>query len=89
MNKSQLIDAIALHAGLTKTDARRALDAFIRVTKEALKKGDSVSIYGFGKFSVSKRSARTGRNPQTGRPLEISARKVVKFKSFFNGWPNH
>jgi DNA-binding protein HU-beta len=81
MNKTELIDAIAKKSGLTKTDAKRALDAFIGVTAATLKKGDRVALVGFGAFSVTKRSARTGRNPQTGAPLKIAARKVVKFKA--------
>lgn len=81
MNKAQLIDAIAADAKLTKADAKRALDAFIKNTTGALKKGDRVALVGFGSFSVSKRNARTGRNPQTGKPITIAAKKVVKFKA--------
>jgi DNA-binding protein HU-beta len=81
MNKAQLIDAIAAEAGLTKADAKRALDAFVNTTTGALKKGDRVALVGFGSFSVSKRNARTGRNPQTGKPITIAAKKVVKFKA--------
>ena len=81
MNKAQLIDAIAGDANLTKADAKRALDAFINTTSGALKKGDRVALVGFGSFSVSKRSARTGRNPQTGKEIAISAKNVVKFKA--------
>lgn len=81
MNKAQLIDAIAANAGLTKADAKKALDAFIKATTQALKKGDRVALVGFGSFSVSKRSARTGRNPQTGKEIKIPAKKVVKFKA--------
>ena len=81
MNKAQLIDAIAADAGLTKADAKRALDAFVNTTTGALKKGDRVALVGFGSFSVSKRNARTGRNPQTGKPITIAAKKVVKFKA--------
>ncbi|MFW6248877.1 MAG: HU family DNA-binding protein [Bacteroidota bacterium] len=81
MNKAQLIDAIASEANLTKADAKRALDAFVNTTTKALKKGDRVALVGFGSFSVSKRSARTGRNPQTGAPIKIDAKKVVKFKA--------
>ena len=80
MNKAQLIDAIASDANLTKADAKRALDAFVDTTTAALKKGDRVALVGFGSFSVSKRNARTGRNPQTGKPITIAAKKVVKFK---------
>jgi DNA-binding protein HU-beta len=81
MNKAQLIDAIAADAKLTKADAKRALDAFVKTTSKALKKGDRVALVGFGSFSVSKRNARTGRNPQTGKPITIKAKKVVKFKA--------
>ncbi len=81
MNKAQLIDAIAAGAGLTKADGKKALDAFIKATTTALKKGDRVALVGFGSFSVSKRSARTGRNPQTGKEIKIPAKKVVKFKA--------
>jgi DNA-binding protein HU-beta len=81
MNKAQLIDAISESAGLTKADAKKALDAFVQTTTDALKKGDRVALVGFGSFSVSKRNARTGRNPQTGAPITISAKKVVKFKA--------
>jgi DNA-binding protein HU-beta len=80
MNKVQLIDGIAAKAQLTKSDARRALDAFIGVTAASLKKGDRLMLIGFGSFSVAKRSARTGRNPRTGATLKIPARKVVRFK---------
>ena len=81
MNKAQLIDAIAAEASLTKADAKRALDAFVKTTTDALKKGDRVALVGFGSFSVSARNARTGRNPQTGAPITIAAKKVVKFKA--------
>jgi DNA-binding protein HU-beta len=81
MNKAQLIDAIAGDAGLTKADAKKALDSLIKATSGALKKGDRVALVGFGSFSVAKRSARTGRNPQTGKEITIPAKKVVKFKA--------
>jgi DNA-binding protein HU-beta len=81
MNKAQLIDSIAADANLTKADAKRALDAFVKNTTDALKKGDRVALVGFGSFSVAKRNARTGRNPQTGKPITIAAKKVVKFKA--------
>lgn len=79
MNKTQLIDAIAEKAGLTKADAKKAVDAFISVTTETLK-SDKIALVGFGTFSVSERSARTGRNPQTGKEITIDAKKIVKFK---------
>ncbi|MFH2095313.1 MAG: HU family DNA-binding protein [Bacteroidota bacterium] len=81
MNKSQLVDAIAKKANLTKADAKRALDAFMGTTKDALKKGDKIALVGFGTFSVTKRSARKGRNPQTGKEISIPAKKVVRFKA--------
>ena len=80
MNKAQLIDAIAEKAGLTKADSKKALDAFIEATSEALKSGDRIALVGFGSFSVAKRSARTGRNPQTGKEISIPAKSTVKFK---------
>lgn len=80
MNKAELIDAIASEASLTKADAKRALDAFVKSTTGALKKGDRVALVGFGSFSVATRSARTGRNPQTGKEIKIPAKKVVRFK---------
>lgn len=80
MNKSELIDAIAKEAGLTKVDAKKALDAFIKVTGQTLKKGDRISIVGFGSFAVTKRPARTGRNPRTGAAIKIPAKAVAKFK---------
>jgi len=81
MNKAELIDAMASESKLTKADAKKALDAFINVTSSSLKKGEKVVLIGFGTFDVSDRSARTGRNPQTGKPIQISAKKVVKFKA--------
>ena len=81
MNKAQLIEAMANKAGLTKADAKKALDAFIESTSEALKSEDRVALIGFGSFSVSTREARTGRNPQTGKPIDIPAKKVIKFKA--------
>ncbi|TNF47043.1 MAG: HU family DNA-binding protein [Bacteroidetes bacterium] len=81
MNKAELIDAIAAEAGLSKADAKKALDAFVNTTAGALKKGDRISLVGFGSFSVSKRAARTGRNPQTGKEIKISAKNVVRFKA--------
>lgn len=81
MNKADLIDSIASESKLTKADAGRALDATIGAVTKALKKGDRVALVGFGTFSVAKRSARTGRNPQTGKPIKIAAKKVAKFKA--------
>ena len=81
MNKAQLIDAMAENAGLTKSDAKKALDGFINATSSALSKGDRVALVGFGSFSISNRKARTGRNPQTGKEISIPAKNVVKFKA--------
>lgn len=81
MNKAQLIEAIAKDAKMTKVEAKRALGAVITVTTKALGKGDRVALIGFGSFSVSKRAARKGRNPQTGKEIKIAAKKVVKFKA--------
>ena len=81
MNKSELIDAIAASADIPKAAASRALDAMVESVTESLKQGDSVSLVGFGTFSVKERAARTGRTPQTGQPIEISAAKVPSFKA--------
>jgi DNA-binding protein HU-beta len=81
MNKSELIDAIASGAKISKADAGRALDATIEGIHKALKKGERIGLVGFGSFSVNKRAARTGRNPQTGKEIKIAAKKVIKFKA--------
>ena len=81
MNKEELIEAIASGSKLTKADSGRALDATIEAIEKALKKGDRVGLVGFGSFSVAKRAARMGRNPQTGKAIKIAAKKVVKFKA--------
>ncbi|MGC6432892.1 MAG: HU family DNA-binding protein [Crocinitomicaceae bacterium] len=81
MNKAELIDAIASESGLSKVDAKKALDGFVAATSNALKSGDRISLVGFGSFSISERSARTGRNPQTGKEIQIAAKKVVRFKA--------
>jgi DNA-binding protein HU-beta len=81
MNKAELVEAMAEDAGLSKADAKKALDGFINTTTAALKKGDRVALVGFGSFSVSERAARKGRNPQTGKEINIAAKKVVKFKA--------
>ena len=82
MNKTELIDAVAAKAGLSKVDAKKALDAVLDSIAEAVKGGDKkVALVGFGTFSVSERAARTGRNPQTGATIEIAAKKSVKFKA--------
>ena len=79
MNKSDLVDAIAKSADISKASAGRALDAAVESIKKALKKGDTVSLVGFGTFKVGKRAARTGRNPRTGEAIKIKAAKVPKF----------
>ncbi len=81
MNKAELIDAMASGSGLSKADSRRALDSFVEATEGALKKGDRVALVGFGSFGVNKREARKGRNPQTGKEIDIPAKNVVKFKA--------
>lgn len=81
MNKSELIDAIASHSKLTKADSGRALEATLETFEKQLKKGDRIALVGFGSFSITKRAARMGRNPQTGKEIKIAAKKVVKFKA--------
>ena len=81
MNKSDLIDAMAADAGVTKAAAKIALESFLGNVEKSLKKGNRVSLVGFGSWSVSKRAAREGRNPQTGKTIKIAAKKVVKFKA--------
>ena len=81
MNKAELIDAIAAESGLSKVDAKKALDGFVSATANAKKAGDKISLVGFGSFSVSNRAARTGRNPQTGKEIKIAAKNVVRFKA--------
>jgi DNA-binding protein HU-beta len=80
MNKTELIDHIAQQADLSKAAAGRALDAVIGGVKSTLKKGDSVTLVGFGTFVVGKRMARTGRNPRTGAEIKIAAAKIPRFK---------
>lgn len=81
MNKSQLIDAVADKAGLSKADAKKAVEGFVSTVEDTLKAGDKLALVGFGSFSISERSARTGINPQTKAPIQIAAKKVVKFKA--------
>ena len=81
MNKAELIDAIAKDASISKSQAQSALDSFVSNVKGALAQGDKVTLVGFGTFSTSSRSARTGRNPQTGAPIQIPAREVPKFSA--------
>lgn len=81
MNKSDLIEAIAKSADISKASAGRALDATVESIKKALKKGDAVSLVGFGTFKVGERAARNGRNPRTGAIIKIKAAKVPKFSA--------
>ncbi len=80
MNKSDLISKIAEDAEITKAQAGAAVDSFVDAVTRTLKKGDKVTLVGFGTFSVTKRAARTGRNPQTGEAIKIKAKKVARFK---------
>lgn len=79
MNKAELVARIAKDSGLTKADANKAVAGLIDNVTKALRKGEKVTLVGFGTFLVSKRRARTGRNPQTGAPLKIPARRVARF----------
>lgn len=81
MNKQDLVAAIAAGSELSKVDSEKALNATTEAIAGALKKGESIQLIGFGTFSVSDRAARTGRNPQTGKEIQIAAKKVVKFKT--------
>ena len=90
MNKSELIDAMAADAGISKAAAKAALDSLTENVTKSLKKGKRVSLVGWGTWSISKRKARTGRNPQTGESIKIKAKNVVRFKagSKFDGAVN-
>jgi DNA-binding protein HU-beta len=81
MNKAELIEQIAKDAGLTKVQANEVLNSFTNAVVSSLKKGENVTLVGFGTFSVAQRSARNGRNPQTGEVIKIKARKLPKFKA--------
>ena len=81
MNKQELVAAMAAKAGLTKIDAEKALVAFVETTTEILAKKESIQLVGFGTFSISERAARKGRNPQTGKEIQIKAKNVAKFKA--------
>ena len=81
MNKAELIDAVAASSDISKAAAGRAIDAVVESVTDALKRGEQVTLIGFGTFSVKERSARTGRNPQTGATIDISAAKVPGFKA--------
>lgn len=84
MNKAELVDAMASGSGLSKADAKRALDAFVDATSGALKSGDRISLVGFGSFSISKREARNGRNPKTGAVIKIAAKMQCVLKQVLN-----
>ena len=81
MNKAEFVDALAAKTGLSKKDAKAAIEASIEIVTEELKKGNSVSLIGFGTFSVSQRAARTARVPGTGKEVQVPATKVAKFKA--------
>lgn len=81
MNKSQLVDAMAAEAQITKVDARKALEAYVKITGQQLKMGDKIALVGFGTFSVVKKQARKGVNPSTRKAITIPAKNVVKFKA--------
>ncbi|MDO9150359.1 MAG: HU family DNA-binding protein [Methylotenera sp.] len=81
MNKSELVAKVAAEAGVTQADANRVLDAIISTVGETLKAGDNVALVGFGTFQVTKKAARTGRNPSTGATIEIAARNAPVFKA--------
>ena len=81
MNKTELIDKIAAGAGISKTDAKKALDAAVAAIKDALVAGDKIQLVGFGTFSVAEKPAREGINPSTKQKITIAAKKVAKFKA--------
>jgi len=81
MNKTELIDALALETGFSKVNAKIAVDGFVASLYKAIKNGDKISLLGFGTFSVTERTARVGRNPKTGKQINIAAKKTVKFKA--------
>ena len=84
MNKVELIDALAEKASMTKVDARKAIDALLDVAKNELKQGGKIALVGFGTLGVTKREARQGRNPRTGKTIKIAAKNIVKFKAAAN-----
>lgn len=81
MNKTELIDAMAADAGITKAAAKKSLESFLGNVEGSLKKGNRVSLVGFGSWAVTRRNAREGRNPSTGQTIQIAAKNVVKFKA--------
>ena len=80
MNKAQFVEAIALDANISKIDARKAVDAMIRVTVQSLREGERLTLTGLGTFNVQQRPERVGRNPRTGAAVKIPPRKVIKFR---------
>lgn len=80
MNKTQLVEAISLDTGISRIDAIKAVDAFVRIAVRALKEEDKIVLQGFGAFSVQHKPERTGRNPRTGAPVKIAPKRVVKFR---------
>jgi DNA-binding protein HU-beta len=80
MNKSQLVEAIALESGISKADARKSVDAFVEIVLRTLNENEKVTISGMGVFSVMQRSARVGRNPRTGAQVKIAPKRVIKFR---------
>jgi DNA-binding protein HU-beta len=80
MNKSQLVEAIALESGISKADARKSVDAFVEIVLRTLNENEKVTISGMGVFSVMQRSARVGRNPGTGAQVKIAPKRVIKFR---------
>ncbi|MFA6832553.1 MAG: HU family DNA-binding protein [Bacteroidaceae bacterium] len=81
MNKSELISKMAEKSGLSKTESKKALEAFVESVTDSMKAGEKLALVGFGTFSVNERAARTGINPSTKQPIQIAAKKVVKFKA--------
>ena len=81
MNKTEFINAVAEKSGLSKVDAKKAVEAFVETVSSELKEGGKVALLGFGSFSVAEKAARKGVNPKTKQPIEIPARKLVKFKA--------
>lgn len=79
MNKTDLVNAVANDAGLAKSEAQRAVDSVLSNIEASLQNGDKVTLVGFGTFSIATREARTGRNPRTGQPIKIRAKKIAKF----------
>ncbi|WP_288237454.1 HU family DNA-binding protein [uncultured Alistipes sp.] len=80
MNKAHLVEAVALDANISKIEARKAVDSIIRVTVQALREGERLTLTGLGSFSVQQKSERIGRNPRTGAAVKIPPRKVIKFR---------